>query len=158
MQIDICRAVQLRQKDNENKKQVRHDHQPKTKPRIYRPRLVWAEEDHGRDSTSPQAMAAQRPQRKRNPPLTHHKGMDGKKLLIPFKYNLESTIHDSSSPGCLQSNVRTRSKYQYMPRCTLPQQKIFTGLRCPECVRDLQIPTIFRQFRVSLYPVVVDQG
>ncbi|KRY32211.1 hypothetical protein T01_8746 [Trichinella spiralis] len=38
--------------DNEDKKQVRRDHQSKTKPRIYRPRLVWTEEDHGRDGTS----------------------------------------------------------------------------------------------------------
>ncbi|KRZ17369.1 hypothetical protein T11_14827 [Trichinella zimbabwensis] len=38
--------------------------------------------------------------------------------------------------------LRTRSKYQYMPRCTLPQQKIFTGLRCPACVRDLQVQAV----------------
>ncbi|KRY97343.1 hypothetical protein T11_7711 [Trichinella zimbabwensis] len=35
--------------------------------------------------------------------------MDGKKLLIPFKYNLECTIHASGSPGFQQSNVGTRS-------------------------------------------------
>ncbi|KRZ65429.1 hypothetical protein T10_8090 [Trichinella papuae] len=35
--------------------------------------------------------------------------MDGKKLLIPFKYNLECTIHASGSPGCQQSNVGTHS-------------------------------------------------
>ncbi|KRZ73213.1 hypothetical protein T10_9941 [Trichinella papuae] len=62
----------LRQKENEDKKQVRRDHQPKTKPRIYRPRLVWAEEEHGRDSTSLQATAAQRSQRKRNPPVRYN--------------------------------------------------------------------------------------
>ncbi|KRY63865.1 hypothetical protein T11_549 [Trichinella zimbabwensis] len=38
--------------------------------------------------------------------------MDGKKLLIPFKYNLECTIHASGSPGFQQSNVGTRRKYQ----------------------------------------------
>ncbi|KRY60383.1 hypothetical protein T03_1365 [Trichinella britovi] len=44
-----CQSLKaiLRQKDNEDKKQVRRDHQSKTKPRIYRPRLVWTEEDHG---------------------------------------------------------------------------------------------------------------
>ncbi|KRZ64578.1 hypothetical protein T08_8653 [Trichinella sp. T8] len=31
-----------------------------------------------------------------------------------------------------------------MTRCTLPQQKIFTGHCCPECVWDLQVPTMFR--------------
>ncbi|KRX28730.1 hypothetical protein T06_11056, partial [Trichinella sp. T6] len=33
-----------------------------------------------------------------------------------------------------------------MTRCTLPQQKIFIGYCCPECVRDLLVPTMFRQF------------
>ncbi|KRY44784.1 hypothetical protein T03_9612 [Trichinella britovi] len=35
-------------------------------------------------------------------------GMDGKQLLIPLWYNLESTIHAPGSHGCQQSNVRTR--------------------------------------------------
>ncbi|XP_003369466.1 conserved hypothetical protein [Trichinella spiralis] len=66
-----CKSLKaiLRQNDNEDKKQVRRDNQSKTKPRIYRPRLVWAEEDHGHDGTSTRAMVAQRPQRNRNPPV-----------------------------------------------------------------------------------------
>ncbi|KRZ17391.1 hypothetical protein T11_18556 [Trichinella zimbabwensis] len=76
--------------------------------------------------------------------------MDGKQLLIPLWYNLESTIHAPGSHGCQQSNVGTRSKYQYMPRCTLPQQKIFTGLCCLEQVRDFQVPRMFRKFWVAL--------
>ncbi|KRX85580.1 hypothetical protein T06_2546 [Trichinella sp. T6] len=52
--------------------------------------------------------------------LTRHKGMDGKQLFIPVWYNLECTIHAPALHGC-QSNVVTRSKYQYVPRCTLPQ-------------------------------------
>ncbi|KRZ48887.1 hypothetical protein T02_15730 [Trichinella nativa] len=72
--------------------------------------------------------------------------MDGKQFLIPLLYNLECTIQCPGSPGCHQSNVRTRCQYQYMTRCTLPQQKIFIGYCCPECVRDLLVPTMFRQF------------
>ncbi|KRX20097.1 hypothetical protein T07_11418 [Trichinella nelsoni] len=49
-------------------------------------------------------------------------------------------------------------KYQYMPRCTLPQQTFITGLCCPERDRDLQVPTMFRQFWVSLCPVAVHRG
>ncbi|KRY06868.1 hypothetical protein T12_8159 [Trichinella patagoniensis] len=41
--------------------------------------------------------------------------MDGKQLLIPLWYNLECTIQCPSSPGCHQSNVGTRSKYQSCP-------------------------------------------
>ncbi|XP_003376889.1 DNA topoisomerase 2-alpha [Trichinella spiralis] len=41
-------------------------------------------------------------------------GMDGKQLLIPLWYNLESTIHAPGSHGCQQSNVGTRRNYQYM--------------------------------------------
>ncbi|KRZ69068.1 hypothetical protein T10_5212 [Trichinella papuae] len=76
--------------------------------------------------------------------------MDGKQLLIPLWYNLESTIYAQDSHGCQQSNVGTRSKYQYMPRCTLPQQKFITNLRCLEQVRDFQVPTMFRKFWVAL--------
>ncbi|KRY14686.1 hypothetical protein T12_2009 [Trichinella patagoniensis] len=65
--LTSAQLCSLRQKDNEDKKQVRRDHQSKTKPRIYRPRLVWTEEDHGRDGTSAQAMVAPRPQRESNP-------------------------------------------------------------------------------------------
>ncbi|KRX83389.1 hypothetical protein T06_14663 [Trichinella sp. T6] len=65
--LTSAQLCSLRQKDNEDKKQVRRDHQSKTKPRIYRPRLVWTEEDHGRDGTSTQAMVAPRPQRESNP-------------------------------------------------------------------------------------------
>ncbi|XP_003367596.1 conserved hypothetical protein [Trichinella spiralis] len=43
------------------------------------------------------------------------------RLLIPLRYNLECTIHAPGSTGCQQSNVVTRSKDQYVPRCTLPQ-------------------------------------
>ncbi|KRX12747.1 hypothetical protein T07_12394 [Trichinella nelsoni] len=67
--LTSAQPCSLRQKDNEDKKQVRSDHQSKTKPRIYRPRLVWDEEDHRHDGTSTQAMVAQRPQRNRNPPV-----------------------------------------------------------------------------------------
>ncbi|KRY45910.1 hypothetical protein T03_15361 [Trichinella britovi] len=35
--------------------------------------------------------------------------MDGKQLLIPLRYNLECTIQCPGSPGCHQSNIRTRS-------------------------------------------------
>ncbi|KRZ00591.1 hypothetical protein T11_239 [Trichinella zimbabwensis] len=73
--------------------------------------------------------------------------MDGKQLLIPLWYNLESTIHAPGWSGCLQSNLRTRSKYQYMPRCILPQQKFATN---PERHRDLQFSTMFRQVWVAL--------
>ncbi|KRY58775.1 hypothetical protein T03_1350 [Trichinella britovi] len=45
-------------------------------------------------------------------------GMDGKQLLIPLWYNLESTIHAPGSHGCQQSNVGTRRNYQDIP----PQQ------------------------------------
>ncbi|KRZ85385.1 hypothetical protein T08_14480 [Trichinella sp. T8] len=34
--------------------------------------------------------------------------MDGKKVLIPLRYNTECTIHAPDSPCCQQSNVRTR--------------------------------------------------
>ncbi|KRX20143.1 hypothetical protein T07_6611 [Trichinella nelsoni] len=44
--------------------------------------------------------------------------MDGKQLLIPLWYNLESTIHAPGSHGCQQSNVGTRRNYQDIP----PQQ------------------------------------
>ncbi|KRY24641.1 hypothetical protein T01_671 [Trichinella spiralis] len=44
--------------------------------------------------------------------------MDGKQLLIPLWYNLESTIHAPGSHGCQQSNVGTRRNYQYMFRFT----------------------------------------
>ncbi|KRX52816.1 hypothetical protein T09_2553 [Trichinella sp. T9] len=68
-------------------------------------------------------------------------------LLKINPYNLEwRTIHAPGSHGCQQSNVGTRRKYQYMPGVTLAQPKIFTGHCCPECVRDLLVPTIFRQF------------
>ncbi|KRY03173.1 hypothetical protein T03_15385 [Trichinella britovi] len=40
----------------------------------------------------------------------------------------------------------TRRKNQYMPGVTLAQQKIFTGHCCPECVRELLVPMMFRQF------------
>ncbi|KRY52722.1 hypothetical protein T03_1591 [Trichinella britovi] len=53
--------------------------------------------------------------------LARHKGMDGKQLLIPLRYNLECTIHAPGSTGCQQSNVGTRRKYQYMPGVTLAQ-------------------------------------
>ncbi|KRZ01571.1 hypothetical protein T11_15577 [Trichinella zimbabwensis] len=76
--------------------------------------------------------------------------MDGKQLLIPLWCTLECTIHTPGSPGCQQSNVRTRSKCQYMPQCILPQQKLFTGLRCHECVRDLHVPTMYSQFCFAL--------
>ncbi|KRZ75153.1 hypothetical protein T10_4363 [Trichinella papuae] len=36
--------------------------------------------------------------------------MDGKKLLIPLRYIVECIIHATGSPGCQQSNVRTRRK------------------------------------------------
>ncbi|KRY99650.1 hypothetical protein T11_14126 [Trichinella zimbabwensis] len=39
--------------------------------------------------------------------------MDGKQLLIPLWYNLESTIYAQDLHGCQQSNVGTCSKYQY---------------------------------------------
>ncbi|KRZ65117.1 hypothetical protein T10_130 [Trichinella papuae] len=65
--------------------------------------------------------------------------MDGKQLLIPLWYNLESTIHAPGSHGCQQSNVGTRTKYQYVPRCTLPQQKFIAGLCSPERDRDFQV-------------------
>ncbi|KRZ35267.1 hypothetical protein T4C_13175 [Trichinella pseudospiralis] len=81
--------------------------------------------------------------------------MDGKQLLIPLCYNLESSILAPCSHACQQSNVGTQSKYQYMPWCTLPQQKFITGLCCPERDRNLQMPTMFRQFQVSLCPVAV---
>ncbi|KRY73635.1 hypothetical protein T4B_6554 [Trichinella pseudospiralis] len=55
--------------------------------------------------------------------------MDGKQLLISLWYNLECTIYAPGSQGCQHSNVVTRSKYQYVPRCTLPQQKFIVGLR-----------------------------
>ncbi|KRZ07023.1 hypothetical protein T11_15412 [Trichinella zimbabwensis] len=61
--------------------------------------------------------------------------MDGKKLLIPFKYNLECTIHASGSPGCQQSNVGTRRKYQDL----------------------LQIQAV-QAVWVSLCPVIVHRG
>ncbi|KRY24376.1 hypothetical protein T03_12222 [Trichinella britovi] len=61
-------------------------------------------------------------------------------------YNLEWTIHAPGSHSCHQSIVSTRRKNQYMPGVTLAQQKIFTGHCCPECVRDLLVPTMFRQF------------
>ncbi|KRX23921.1 hypothetical protein T07_9912 [Trichinella nelsoni] len=38
--------------------------------------------------------------------------MDGKQFLIPLWYNLECTIQCPGSPGCHQSNVGTRRKYQ----------------------------------------------
>ncbi|KAL1236671.1 Highly reducing polyketide synthase fogA [Trichinella spiralis] len=38
--------------------------------------------------------------------------MDGKQLLIPLWYNLESTIHAPGLHGCQQSNVGTRRNYQ----------------------------------------------
>ncbi|KRZ54302.1 hypothetical protein T02_10460 [Trichinella nativa] len=44
--------------------------------------------------------------------------MDGKQLLIPLWYNLESTIHAPGSRGCQQFNVGTRRNYQYMFRFT----------------------------------------
>ncbi|KRY04482.1 hypothetical protein T12_2710, partial [Trichinella patagoniensis] len=50
--------------------------------------------------------------------------MDGKQLLIPLWYNLESTIHAPGSHGCQQSNVGTRrnyhisSVYRYILICT----------------------------------------
>ncbi|KRX33426.1 hypothetical protein T05_178 [Trichinella murrelli] len=44
--------------------------------------------------------------------------MNGKQLLIPLWYNLESTIHAPGSHGCQQSNVGTRRNYQYMFRFT----------------------------------------
>ncbi|KRX32770.1 hypothetical protein T05_10499 [Trichinella murrelli] len=43
--------------------------------------------------------------------LARQKGMDGKQFLIPLWYNLECTIQCPGSPGCHQSNIRTRSQY-----------------------------------------------
>ncbi|KRZ85837.1 hypothetical protein T08_16408 [Trichinella sp. T8] len=71
-ELTSAQLCSLRQKYNEDKQQVRRDHQSKTKPRIYRPRLVWDEEDHGYDGTSTQAMVAQRPQRNRYPPVRYN--------------------------------------------------------------------------------------
>ncbi|KRX56856.1 Retrovirus-related Pol polyprotein from transposon [Trichinella sp. T9] len=71
-ELTSAQLCSLRQKYNEDKQQVRRDHQSKTKPRIYRPRLVWDEEDHGHDGTSTQAMVAQRPQRNRYPPVRYN--------------------------------------------------------------------------------------
>ncbi|KRX70028.1 hypothetical protein T06_15642 [Trichinella sp. T6] len=79
--------------------------------------------------------------------------MDGKQLLIPLWYNFECTIQCPGSPGCHHSNVRTRSPYQYMTRCTLPQQKIFTGHCCPECVWDLQAVSKPVAVHRDLYPL-----
>ncbi|KRZ88656.1 hypothetical protein T08_15600 [Trichinella sp. T8] len=44
--------------------------------------------------------------------------MDGKQLLIPLWYNLESTIHAPGSHGCQQFNVGIRHNYQFMFRFT----------------------------------------
>ncbi|KRZ52531.1 Gypsy retrotransposon integrase-like protein 1 [Trichinella nativa] len=71
-ELTSAQLCSLRQKYIEDKQQVRRDHQSKTKPRIYRPRLVWDEEDHGHDGTSTQAMVAQRPQRNRYPPVRYN--------------------------------------------------------------------------------------
>ncbi|KRX71318.1 Retrovirus-related Pol polyprotein from transposon [Trichinella sp. T6] len=71
-ELTSAQLCSLRQKYMEDKQQVRRDHQSKTKPRIYRPRLVWDEEDHGHDGTSTQAMVAQRPQRNRYPPVRYN--------------------------------------------------------------------------------------
>ncbi|KRY43803.1 hypothetical protein T03_427 [Trichinella britovi] len=60
--------------------------------------------------------------------------MDGKQLLIPLWYNLESTIHAPGLHGCQQSNVGTRRNYQYMFRFTsskfLIARNTFRTYRC----------------------------
>ncbi|KRY27621.1 hypothetical protein T01_6118 [Trichinella spiralis] len=82
--------------------------------------------------------------------LTGHKNIDVKKLSIPFRYHSECTIHAPSFGLPQQSNVVTCRKHHNVPQCTLPQQQIFTGLRCPECVRDLQVLTMLRKSRKAL--------
>ncbi|KRY45804.1 hypothetical protein T03_12025 [Trichinella britovi] len=76
--------------------------------------------------------------------------MDVRKLSIPFRYHSEYTIHAPSFGLPQQSNVVTCRKHHNVPQCTLPQQQIFTGLRCPECVRDLQVLSMLRKFRKAL--------
>ncbi|KRZ51172.1 hypothetical protein T02_4669, partial [Trichinella nativa] len=51
--------------------------------------------------------------------LIHHKGTDGKQLLIPLWYNLESTIHAPGSHGCLMSNIGTRSSLMLEPAANI---------------------------------------
>ncbi|KRY14385.1 hypothetical protein T12_8178 [Trichinella patagoniensis] len=48
--------------------------------------------------------------------------------------NVPSMPHVLGLPQ--QSNVVTvGQKHHNVPRCTLPQQQVFTGSRCPECVK-----------------------
>ncbi|KRY31610.1 Transposon Ty3-I Gag-Pol polyprotein [Trichinella spiralis] len=65
-------AIRIRQKYNANKEQERRNSQFNTKPRTYRPRLVWAEEDRGLEGTSTPAVESQMPRRKRNPPVRYN--------------------------------------------------------------------------------------
>ncbi|KRY09578.1 hypothetical protein T12_4594 [Trichinella patagoniensis] len=59
--------------------------------------------------------------------------MNGKQLLIPLWYNLESTIHAPGSHGCQQSNVGTRRNYQYMFRFTSYKLEVqFIQIGIPE--------------------------
>ncbi|KRY22548.1 hypothetical protein T12_10681 [Trichinella patagoniensis] len=69
--------------------------------------------------------------------------MDGKQLLIPLWYNLESTIHAPGLHGCQQSNVGTRRNYhkehiQYVQHILLNTPNISSVYRyiliCTPCL------------------------
>ncbi|KRX16298.1 hypothetical protein T07_6480 [Trichinella nelsoni] len=62
--LTSAQLCSIRQKYNGNKKQDRRERQFNTKPGTYSPRLVWAEEDHGRDRTSTPVVVSQSPRRK----------------------------------------------------------------------------------------------
>ncbi|KRY24151.1 hypothetical protein T03_3010 [Trichinella britovi] len=66
--------------------------------------------------------------------------MNGKQLIVPLWYNLESTIHAPGSHGCQQSNVGTRSKYQLPGFAGLDDDWAALGIALPGGCTSWTVP------------------